>query len=160
EAERQALARMGHPNIAACDDAGATETGRPYFVMELVRGTTITRYCDENHLSTRQRLELFLQVCHAVNHAHQKGIIHRDLKPSNILVDSEGRPRILDFGLAKTVTDSAQSLASVTGEIVGTLQYMSPEQTRGNPELVDTRTDIYSLGMILYEVLTGQFPYL
>src|SRR5204862_5211900 len=107
----------------------------------------------EKKLGTQQVLKLMADVCDAINHAHQKGVIHRDLKPSNILVDSEGRPRILDFGLAKTVTDSAKSLASVTGEIVGTLQYMSPEQTRGNPDAIDTRTDIYSLGMILYEML-------
>src|SRR5262249_10446721 len=153
EAERQALALMDHPNIAKVLDAGATETGRPYFVMELVRGMKITDYCDEHCLSTKERLELFIQVCHAVQHAHQKGIIHRDLKPSNILVarpgpDSSGVPKVIDFGIAKATQGrlADQTLFTALEQFIGTPAYMSPEQAELTMQDVDTRTDIYSLG--------------
>jgi serine/threonine protein kinase len=166
EAERQALALMDHPNIARVLDAGATETGRPYFVMELVRGIKITDYCDEHNLSTKERLELFMQVCHAVQHAHQKGIIHRDIKPSNILVarpgpDSSGVPKVIDFGIAKAtqgrLTD--QTLFTAFEQFIGTPAYMSPEQAELTMQDVDTRTDIYSLGVLLYELLAGRTPF-
>ena len=163
EAEEQALALMDHPNIARVLDAGTTETGRPYFVMELVDGLPITRFCDEHGLSLRQRLELFVPVCQAVQHAHQKGIIHRDLKPSNVLVarsDGEPVPKVIDFGVAKAIGPklTERTLATEFGSIVGTLEYMSPEQA-GLDELdIDTRSDIYSLGVILYELITGSTP--
>src|SRR5262245_55213159 len=164
EAERQALAMMDHPNIAKVFEAGATETGRPYFVMELVRGIKITDYCDEHNLSTRDRLELFIQVCQAVQHAHQKGIIHRDLKPSNILVASNDGvpvPKVIDFGIAKAtqgrLTD--QTLFTAFEQFIGTPAYMSPEQAELTMQDVDTRTDIYSLGVLLYELLTGKTPF-
>ena len=164
EAERQALALMDHPNIARVLDAGATETGRPYFVMELVRGIKITEYCDEHKLSTKERLELFIQVCHAVQHAHQKGIIHRDLKPSNILVASDDGtpvPKVIDFGIAKAtqgrLTD--QTLFTAFEQFIGTPAYMSPEQAELTMQDVDTRTDIYSLGVLLYELLAGKTPF-
>ncbi len=155
DAERQALAMMDHPNIAKVHDAGATASGRPYFVMELVKGVPITRYCDEQHLTPRQRLELFLPVCQAVQHAHQKGIIHRDLKPSNVLValyDGKPVPKVIDFGVAKAAGQSLTDKTLVTGfgAIVGTLEYMSPEQAEVNQLDIDTRSDIYSLGVILY----------
>jgi len=164
EAERQVLALMDHPNIARVLDAGATETGRPYFVMELVTGAAITTYCDRNHLSTKDRLALFLQVCHAVQHAHQKGVIHRDLKPSNVLVtlvDGRPVPKIIDFGIAKA-TDSRlteKTLFTRYGHVVGTPVYMSPEQAELNDLDIDTRSDIYSLGVLLYELLTGTTPF-
>jgi serine/threonine protein kinase len=164
EAERQALALMDHPNIAKVFDAGATETGRPYFVMELVRGIRITEYCDQENLSTRQRLDLFIQVCQAVQHAHQKGIIHRDLKPSNILVaDHDGVPvpKVIDFGVAKATTDQPltdKTLFTAFEQFIGTPAYMSPEQARLSGLDIDTRTDIYSLGVLLYELLTGKTP--
>jgi WD40 repeat protein/tRNA A-37 threonylcarbamoyl transferase component Bud32/tetratricopeptide (TPR) repeat protein len=165
EAERQALALMDHPNIAKVLDGGATQTGRPYFVMELVRGVPITRYCDENKLDTRQRLNLFIQVCQAVQHAHQKGIIHRDVKPSNILVaDHDGVPvpKVIDFGIAKatagqTLTD--KTLFTAFEQFIGTPAYMSPEQAKLSGLDIDTRTDIYSLGVLLYELLTGKTPF-
>ena len=163
EAERQALAMMDHNNIARVLDAGATDSGRPFFVMELVRGVPITRYCDENKLETRQRLELFSEVCQAVQHAHQKGIIHRDLKPSNVLVtlyDGNPVPKVIDFGVAKATSRKLTERTMFTqfGQMVGTLEYMSPEQAEMSGLDVDTRSDIYSLGVLLYELLTGSTP--
>jgi WD40 repeat protein/tRNA A-37 threonylcarbamoyl transferase component Bud32 len=163
EAERQALAMMDHPNIARVLDAGTTDTGRPYFVMELVRGIRVTEYCDQNKLSTRERLDLFIQVCHAVQHAHQKGIIHRDLKPSNILVtlhDGVPVPKVIDFGIAKATEGRLTNLTVYTElhQFIGTPAYMSPEQAEMSGLDVDTRSDIYSLGVLLYELLTGQTP--
>ena len=164
EAERQALAMMDHPNIAKVLDAGATETGRPYFVMELVRGVKITDYCDQNQLTTRERLDLFIQVCHAIQHAHQKGIIHRDIKPSNILVtlhDGVPVPKIIDFGIAKATEGRLGELTVYTElhQFIGTPAYMSPEQAEMSGLDIDTRTDIYSLGVLLYELLTGGPPF-
>jgi serine/threonine protein kinase len=165
EAERQALALMDHPNIAKVLDAGATVTGRPYFVMELVRGRKITQYCDEQRFSTVQRLELFIQVCQAVQHAHQKGIIHRDLKPSNILVterDGVPVPKVIDFGIAKATGNlqlTDKTLFTAFEQFIGTPAYMSPEQARSGELEIDTRSDIYSLGVLLYELLTGQPPF-
>jgi len=164
EAERQALALMDHPNIAKVLDAGATDTGRPYFVMELVRGIKITDYCDQNNLSTEERLKLFVQICHAIQHAHQKGIIHRDIKPSNILVtlhDGVPVPKVIDFGIAKAtgqrLTD--KTLFTAFQQFVGTPAYMSPEQAEMSGLDIDTRSDIYSLGVLLYEMLTGSTPF-
>src|SRR6478736_3974958 len=166
EAERQALALMEHPNIAQVLDAGATDSGRPYFVMELVRGLKITDYCDQNSLTTTARLELFTQVCHAVQHAHQKGIIHRDIKPSNILVTTtaEGTPlpKVIDFGIAKATTGQRltdKTLFTAFEMLIGTPAYMSPEQAAITSSDVDTRTDIYSLGVLLYELLTSTTPF-
>jgi eukaryotic-like serine/threonine-protein kinase len=164
EAERQALAMMEHPGIARVFDAGATETGRPYFVMELVRGIKITAYCDQARLDTRSRLELFIQVCHAVQHAHQKGIIHRDLKPSNILItqqDGAPVPKVIDFGIAKATEGKLTDLTvySAFHQFMGTPAYMSPEQASMSGQDIDTRTDIYSLGVLLYELLTGRPPF-
>src|SRR5688500_4459307 len=163
EAERQALAVMDHPNIARVLDAAATESGRPYFVMELVKGVPITRYCDEKRLTPRDRLGLFVQVCQAVQHAHQKGIIHRDLKPSNVLValyDGKPVPKVIDFGVAKATGGRLTEHTVFTGfgAVVGTPEYMSPEQAELNQLDVDTRSDVYSLGVILYELLTGSTP--
>ncbi|MEK7683793.1 MAG: serine/threonine-protein kinase, partial [Verrucomicrobiota bacterium] len=194
EAERQALALMDHPNIAKVFDAGATEapdsragepanrrtgdspthplagspfplsSGRPYFVMELVRGVKITEYCDEAKLSTRDRLDLFVKVCQAIQHAHQKGIIHRDIKPSNILVtlhDGVPVPKVIDFGIAKATTDQRltdKTLFTALEQFIGTPAYMSPEQAEMSGLDIDTRSDIYSLGVLLYEMLTGKTP--
>src|SRR5262249_42963034 len=149
EAERQALALMDHPHIAHVLDAGATESGRPYFVMELVKGIPITDYCDQNQLSPRQRLGLFVSVCQAGQHAHQKGIIHRDLKPSNVLVasyDGKPVPKVIDFGVAKAMGQrlTERTLFTGFGNLVGTLEYMSPEQAEFNALDIDTRSDVYS----------------
>jgi len=164
EAERQALALMDHPNIAQVYDGGATQAGRPYFVMELVRGIPITKFCDQRSLDTKARLQLFMQVCKAVQHAHQKGIIHRDLKPSNILVthhESEPMPKIIDFGVAKALGQKLTDKTLFTGflRMVGTPAYMSPEQAEFTGMDVDTRSDVYSLGVLLYELLTGVTPF-
>jgi serine/threonine protein kinase len=164
EAERQALALMDHPNIARVLDAGATETGRPYFVMELVYGVKITEYCDQNRVSMEERLELFIQVCNAVQHAHQKGIIHRDLKPSNIMVtmhDGVPVPKVIDFGIAKATEQrlTDKTLFTSYAQLMGTPAYMSPEQMELSGLNLDTRSDIYSLGILLYELLTGRTPF-
>jgi serine/threonine protein kinase len=164
EAERQALALMDHPNIAKVLDAGTSDSGRPFFVMELVRGIKITDYCDQNNLSTPQRLDLFIQVCHAIQHAHQKGIIHRDIKPSNILVtmhDGVPAPSVIDFGIAKATDQrlTDKTLFTAFEQFLGTPAYMSPEQAEMSALDIDTRTDIYSLGVLLYELLTGKTPF-
>jgi serine/threonine protein kinase/Flp pilus assembly protein TadD len=163
EAERQALALMDHPNVARVYDAGATESGRLYFAMELVAGIPITRYCDQHALAIEQRLELFIQVCQGVQHAHTKGLIHRDLKPSNVLVGStDGRPaaKVIDFGIAKATQArlTERTLYTEIGQLIGTPEYMSPEQAEGSLD-IDTRSDVYSLGVVLYELLTGAPPF-
>jgi len=164
EAERQALALMDHPNIAKVLDAGTTEAGRPYFVMELVRGIAITDYCDQEKLPTQKRLDLFIKVCHAIQHAHQKGIIHRDIKPSNILVtlhDGVPVPKVIDFGIAKATQQelTAKTVYTQFQQFIGTPAYMSPEQAEMSGLDIDTRSDIYSLGVLLYELLTGATPF-
>src|SRR5574339_561554 len=155
---------MDHPNIAKIFDADVTETGRPYFVMELVRGVRITEYCDQNQLPTRERLDLFIKVCQAIQHAHQKGIIHRDIKPSNILVtlhDGVPVPKVIDFGIAKATQQELTELTIYTQhhQFIGTPAYMSPEQAEMSGLDIDTRSDIYSLGVLLYELLTGSTPF-
>jgi len=164
EAEQQALALMNHPNIAKVLDAGTTDSGRPYFVMELVPGVKITDYCDQNHLDTQERLKLFIQICHAIQHAHQKSIIHRDIKPSNVLVtvqDGVPVPKVIDFGIAKTTEGRLTDKTFVTLQehFIGTPAYMSPEQATMSGLDIDTRSDIYSLGVLLYELLTGKTPF-
>jgi serine/threonine protein kinase len=163
ENEAQALGRLQHPGIAQIYDAGTAETpfGRqPYFAMELVHGQSLLAYCDTHRLNLRQRLELMAKICDAVQHAHQRALIHRDLKPANILVDESGQPHILDFGVARlTDSDAHATRQTDIGQIVGTLAYMSPEQVLGDPAEIDTRSDVYALGMILYELLAGKRPY-
>jgi eukaryotic-like serine/threonine-protein kinase len=164
EAERQALALMDHPNIARVVDGGETASGRPYFVMELVRGIPITDFCDQNHLTIRERLGLFVSVCQAMHHAHQKGIIHRDLKPTNVLVtmhDDKAVVKIIDFGIAKATRQQLtdKTLFTNFAQLMGTPLYMSPEQAQMSGLDVDTRSDIYSLGVLLYELLTGVTPF-
>jgi eukaryotic-like serine/threonine-protein kinase len=163
EAERQALAMMDHQNIARVFDAGTTVSGRPYFVMELVHGIPITKFCDDARLTPRERLDLFVPVCQAIQHAHQKGIIHRDIKPSNVLVtmyDDRPVPKVIDFGVAKAIEQrlTERTLFTQFGALVGTFEYMSPEQAEMNAFGVDTRSDIYSLGVLFYELLTGTTP--
>jgi serine/threonine protein kinase len=163
EQERQALALMDHPNIAKVLDGGLTPTGQPFFVMELVNGLPLTKFCDGLKLTTKERLELFVLICQAVQHAHQKGIVHRDLKPANILItmiDGKPVPKVIDFGVAKATSGKLtdETLSTQFGAMVGTLEYMSPEQAAFTGEDIDTRADIYSLGVILYELLTGLRP--
>src|SRR6185503_8329402 len=164
EAERQALAMMDHANIAKIFDADVTDTGRPYFVMELVRGIKITEYCDQNQLPTQERLRLFILVCQAIQHAHQKGVIHRDIKPSNILVtlhDNVPVPKVIDFGIAKATQQELtdKTLFTEFQSFIGTPAYMSPEQAQLSGLDIDTRSDVYALGVLLYEMLTGTTPF-
>jgi non-specific serine/threonine protein kinase/serine/threonine-protein kinase len=162
ESERQALALMEHPNIARVLDAGQSDAGYPFFVMELVEGIPITRYCDSKRLTLRERIELYIPACEAIQHAHQKGILHRDIKPSNVLVSHDGTPKVIDFGLAKALGPELNDATMVTGlgAVVGTLEYMSPEQAEIGRHDIDTRSDLYSLGALLYELLTGKPPLL
>lgn len=159
EREIELVAQLKHLNIVSIFHSGVTDDGRQYCVMDYIRGKRLNDYVRDEKLPLEEVLQLFAKVCGAVNYAHQKGVIHRDLKPSNILVDTDGEPKVLDFGLARTVTGQAETLVSLTGQVVGTLPYMSPEQTRGNPDEIDIRTDVYALGVIFYELLTGHYPY-
>ncbi len=159
EREIELVQSLQHPNIIRVLESGVSKIGHQYFVMEFVDGMPLHRYVWSKKLALEDALELFVRVCHAVNHAHQKGVLHRDLKPSNVLVDRHGVPHVLDFGLAKDTLDDAVTLVSMTGQVVGTLPYMSPEQARGNHDQVDIRTDVYALGVMLYRLLTGQYPY-
>ena len=157
--EIELVAQLKHPNIISIFHSGETKDGLQFYVMDYVRGLPLHRYVREEKLTLEDALKLFAAVCEAIQYAHQRGVIHRDLKPSNILVDSGGVPKVLDFGLAKLLAAPIETIVSVSQDIIGTLPYMSPEQAKGNPDLIDTRTDIYSLGVILYEVLTGHYPY-
>lgn len=164
EAEEQALALLDHPNIAGVYEAGMAESGQSYFAMEYVKGVRITEYCDREKLGIEERLKLFGQVCDAIGHAHQKGIIHRDIKPSNILVFTEGEhiiPKVIDFGVAKAISQplTERTLFTEQGQLIGTPEYISPEQAEMAGQDIDTRTDIYSLGVLLYELLTGALPF-
>ncbi len=164
EAEQQALALMEHPHVARVHDAGLTPSGRPYFVMEYVKGVPITEYCDKHRLTVDERLQLFLHVCEAVQYAHQKGVIHRDLKPSNILVtveDAQATPKVIDFGVARAISQplTERTLHTELGQLVGTPEYMSPEQADLGNQDIDTRTDVYSLGVVLYELIAGVLPF-
>ncbi|MFL5327612.1 MAG: serine/threonine protein kinase [Gemmataceae bacterium] len=164
DGERQAVARMDHPSIAKVHDAGTTATGQQYFVMELVQGLPLTTYCDSHTLSIDQRLSLFIEICHAVQHAHQKGVIHRDLKPSNLLVtevDGKPIPKVIDFGVAKAIHDPLTDHTNLTeiGMVIGTRDYMSPEMAGLAAQDIDTRSDIYALGAVLYELLVGDTPF-
>ena len=163
EAERQALAMMDHPNIARVLEAGTTTAGQPYFVMDLVEGEPVTLYCDSKRLTPRERLELFIPICQAIQHAHQKGIIHRDIKPTNVLItlrEDKPVPKVIDFGVSKALNQNLteQTLFTQLGSVVGTLEYMSPEQAGMDSGGIDTRSDVYSLGVLLYELLTGTTP--
>ena len=161
QAELQALALMDHPHIATVLDAGLTDSGLPYFVMEFVRGVPLITYCDQHRLTIEQRLKVFILVCQAIQHAHQKGIIHRDIKPTNVLVSDSDQgpvPKVIDFGLARATESENQEGITQFGTVLGTLEYMSPEQAGLGSMWVDTRTDIYSLGVLLYELLTGTTP--
>jgi serine/threonine protein kinase len=165
EAERQAVAMMNHPGIAKVFEAGATKHGRPYFVMEYVKGEPLSKYCDKHKLITSERLDLFAKVCDAIQHAHQKGVIHRDLKPGNILVSvnnrDEPQPKVIDFGIAKATSQqlTEKTIFTQQGEMIGTPEYMSPEQAEMTGADIDTRSDVYSLGVILYELLSGKLPF-
>jgi len=163
EQEAEALGRLQHPGIAQIYEAGTAEMGygpQPYFAMEFIRGSSFREYAEEHHLNTRQRLEILAKVAEAVHHAHQRGLIHRDLKPGNILVDQTGQPKILDFGVARVTDSDAQAtMQTDVGQLVGTLAYMSPEQVLADPLELDTRSDVYALGVILYELLAGRLPY-